>query len=148
MTETPPILVVAGVIKNGDRVLITQRHDQGDELGLWEFPGGKVEAGETDQEALARELNEELDVEVAVGGFLLETLYHYPNKSILLRSYLCESFVGDITLHCHQAMAWVSFNALSQYTFSGADQPLVKYLQETYQKQQQQQEQQQEQQQQ
>ncbi|OEE70090.1 thiamine-phosphate phosphorylase [Enterovibrio norvegicus FF-33] len=130
MEESAPILVVAGVIADGQRVLITQRYDQDSEAGLWEFPGGKVEEGETDQEALARELIEELSVEVKVGDFLLETLHHYPNKSILLRSYSCEVLKGDVTLHCHQAMAWVSPEALSRYTFSGADKPLVRQLQQ------------------
>ncbi|WP_028022860.1 (deoxy)nucleoside triphosphate pyrophosphohydrolase [Enterovibrio calviensis] len=128
MTLTP-ILVVAGVITEGDRVLIAQRHGVDGETGLWEFPGGKVEAGETEQEALARELMEELGLSVAVDDFLVETLHHYPAKSILLCSYRCKAVAGDITLHCHQAMAWVLPNELDRYCFSGADLPLVKHLQ-------------------
>ncbi|MDD1794273.1 (deoxy)nucleoside triphosphate pyrophosphohydrolase [Enterovibrio makurazakiensis] len=126
---TAPVLVVAGVITDGERVLITQRHGVEGEAGLWEFPGGKVEAGETDQEALVRELVEELAINVEVGEFLVETLHHYPTKSILLRSYRCLAVAGEFTLHCHQAMAWVSPAELDRYSFSGADLPLVSYLQ-------------------
>lgn len=110
------------------KILITQRHD--DDGGLWEFPGGKVEAGETEPQALARELQEELDAVVAVEDFVLETLHHYPSKSILLRSYYCRLLEGDITLHCHQAKAWVSKDSLSAYPFSDADKPLVRVLQQ------------------
>lgn len=121
------IRVVAGVLSEGDKFLITQRHN--DEGGLWEFPGGKVEAGESEPEALIRELREELGVDVEIGEFALETLHHYPTKSILLRSYYCRKGSGDIQLNCHQAMAWVTKNSLDDYTFSDADKPLVKLLQ-------------------
>ncbi|PMN73735.1 (deoxy)nucleoside triphosphate pyrophosphohydrolase [Enterovibrio norvegicus] len=125
-----PLWVVAGVVTDGERVLITQRHDTEDAKGLWEFPGGKVEAGETEPEALSRELKEELDVTVEVGEFLTETLYHYPTKSVLLRSYRCRCEAGEITLHCHQAMVWVTPSELAEYVFSDADKPLVSLLRE------------------
>lgn len=120
------ILVVAGVITDGDKVLITQRAEN--DGGLWEFPGGKVEPGESEPEALVRELWEELDVKVSVGEYLIETLHHYPAKSILLKSYRCKRVEGDITLHCHQNMAWVTKVQLDDYTFSDADKPLVELL--------------------
>lgn len=120
------ILVVAGVITDGDKVLITQRTEN--EGGLWEFPGGKVEPGESETEALARELWEELNVKVSVGEYLTETLHHYPTKSILLKSYRCKHVEGEITLHCHQSMAWVTKAQLDDYTFSDADKPLVALL--------------------
>ncbi|MDD1781342.1 (deoxy)nucleoside triphosphate pyrophosphohydrolase [Enterovibrio sp. ZSDZ35] len=123
------ILVVAGVIRDGHKILITQRFDSDEGLGLWEFPGGKVELGESEQEALARELFEELGVEVEVGAFQLETRHTYPTKTICLRSYECTITSGEITLHCHQAMAWVDANALGDYRFSSADKPLVAKLQ-------------------
>lgn len=123
---TSPILVVAGVITDGDSILITQRFDH--EGGLWEFPGGKVEQGETEPEALARELLEELSIKVEVGEYLTETLHHYPTKSILLKSYRCKLVEGELTLHCHQAKAWVSQSELDDYIFSDADKPLVALL--------------------
>ncbi|MBE1276765.1 (deoxy)nucleoside triphosphate pyrophosphohydrolase [Enterovibrio baiacu] len=131
MTDKP-LWVVAGVVTDGERVLITQRHDTEEAKGLWEFPGGKVEAGETEPEALARELKEELDITVAVGDFLTETLHHYPNKSVLLRSYRCRCETGNITLLCHQAMAWVTASELVDYDFSDADKPLVSLLLEQH----------------
>ncbi|CZF77711.1 CTP pyrophosphohydrolase [Grimontia celer] len=121
-----PILVVAGVLTDGDKILITQRFDN--EGGLWEFPGGKVEQGESEPGALVRELWEELGIKVKVGEYLTETLHHYPAKSILLKSYRCELVEGDIALHCHQAKAWITPSESDAYTFSDADKPLVELL--------------------
>lgn len=122
------IRVVAGVIVKDGTVLIAQRKDSHSQGGLWEFPGGKVEAGETDSIALVRELEEELDVIVSVRQSLGENTHHYPDKSICLCGYFCEMESGEMHLNSHQKVAWVEPAALRNYAFSAADLPFVSLL--------------------
>lgn len=128
MDENNPLRVVAGVILNQDKVLIALRRGDAEQGGLWEFPGGKVEQGETDSDALVRELKEELGVEVTVGKPITQTLHHYPAKSILLCSYLCTLTTGQPSAFTHQEIRWIAPDELSPEIFSAADQPLVKKL--------------------
>ncbi|RXJ73592.1 thiamine-phosphate phosphorylase [Veronia nyctiphanis] len=123
-----PIRVVAGVVVKSGKVLLTQRRDKNGQQGLWEFPGGKVEPGETDQQALERELDEELAIKVEVSEQIVETLHHYEDKSILLCSYLCRWIDGDIELRYHQNLAWVNENEVKAYQLSDADIPVTALL--------------------
>ena len=122
--EMKPVLVVAGVIIENGRVLITQRR-KGDRHGLlWEFPGGKVKEEEEPREGLKRELKEELDIEVKVGR-LLRVVYHtYPEYSILLLVYGCRMERGvPKPLECSD-LRWVRPMELGSFDMSPADAPI------------------------
>lgn len=95
---------------------------------MWEFPGGKVETGESDSAALVRELQEELEVTVSVGRNLGENTFHYPDKSIRLCGYFCVVESGVMKLNCHQKVVWAEPAALKDYSFSAADMPFVALL--------------------
>jgi 8-oxo-dGTP diphosphatase len=117
--------VVAGLIREGGRVLLTQRKP-GRHLGLaWEFPGGKVEAGETDEEALRREMREELGVEVAVGSRCFETRHTYGAREMHLLVYRCKLVSGEPRALDVNAFEWVDEERIADREFLPADLPLV-----------------------
>lgn len=120
--------VTAAIILKGNQVLIAQRAP-GDKLaGKWEFPGGKVEPGETPQDCLKREIREELDVDVEVLDFFDESIYTYESGKIKLMAFWCRWISGDITLKVHSRIAWANHNELDSYDFAPADIPLVEKL--------------------
>lgn len=120
--------VTAAIIFKDNRVLIAQRAP-GDKLaGQWEFPGGKIEPGETAQECLKREIREELDVDIDVLDFFGESIYAYHSGKIRLMAYWCEWVSGDFTLKVHSNIAWANYNELDLYDFAPADIPLVEKL--------------------
>ncbi len=123
----PPIEVAAGLVFRDRKLLISRRRAQDHLGGLWEFPGGKREHGETFEDCLRRELHEELGVHVEVGA-LLETITHdYPGKRVLLRFFRCRLAAGEPEprpLGC-AAVAWVSLADLSRYDFPAADARLL-----------------------
>ncbi|MGQ1783987.1 8-oxo-dGTP diphosphatase MutT [Saccharicrinis sp. GN24d3] len=122
------ITVTAAIIINSGKILITRRAPGKHLSGYWEFPGGKIDNGETDEECLAREIEEELDIKVEVGDFFMENNHHYKEKHIVLKAYFCRHLSGDILLHDHDQMAWVSPSDLCKYNFAPADIPFVKAL--------------------
>jgi len=133
MNGLPPkqknLRVVAGLIREGGKVLLTQRKP-GRHLGLhWEFPGGKVEAGETDEEALRRELREELGLEVAVGTRCFETRHTYGAREMHLLVYRCRITEGEPQALDVNAFEWVDENRVAERDFLPADLPLVHGLQ-------------------
>jgi mutator protein MutT len=122
------IHVAAGLVFDRGRLLITQRRT-GDHLGgLWEFPGGKLEAGETFEECLARELREELGIEVRVGGELEDLTHAYAEKTVRLKFFRCELAAGiPQALHCEN-LAWITRAELPSYDFPAADARLIQKL--------------------
>ncbi len=124
-----PLLVTAAVIIEENRVLITRRPEYKPQGGFWEFPGGKLEPGESPVIALQRELKEELDVNISVGK-ILDALYHrYAWGPVLILAYRCRIIDGtprniEVTEHL-----WVPLDKLHQYELLPADKPLITQLQ-------------------
>lgn len=120
------IKVMAGVIRENDQVLITRRGPKENNAGGWEFPGGKIEAGETPQECLTRELKEELSIEVTVDKFCTEVNHDYGQMSIKLIAYYCTIIDGEIQISVHDKIKWVKINDLLEYDLLPADIPIAK----------------------
>ena len=122
------IKVVAGVVIKENKCLIARRSPGRNLAGLWEFPGGKLEAGETPQECLRRELREELEIDITVGSFVAESYFEYESGSIHLLAYQAAWESGELTLNVHDAYAWVSADQLLDYTYPPADVPVLQEL--------------------
>ena len=113
--------VVAAIIKKGNLYLVTQRNKD-KYMGLkWEFPGGKVEANETLQEALIREIHEELNININVYEKIAEEKYKDSEINIVLHYFLCSIKDGDISLNEHEAMEWVDKTDFDKYDFVVGD---------------------------
>ncbi len=127
-TPKQPLLVVAAYVVRGGSVMICQRRAEVHNGLKWEFPGGKLEPGESPEDALVRELREELGVEARVGR-IRDAVYHrYPEKDVLVLFYQCEIPSGEPrTLDCN-AIAWVAPEDLKRYDFAGADRAFVERL--------------------
>lgn len=133
MTDAPlPIVLVVAValIDVDGRVLIAKRPEGKKLAGLWEFPGGKVEPGERPEQALIRELKEELDIDVkesCLAPFVFAS-HAYDSFHLLMPLYLCRRWEGVVAAREHDALAWVKPNKLSDYPMPPADEPLVAWL--------------------
>ncbi len=114
------IEVVAAVIKDGDKVFVTRR-DYGDFENMWEFPGGKVEAGESKEAALIREIKEELELDINVSDFLITVEYDYPNFHLVMDCYLCNICGGKLKLNAHNDARWISIKELDTLNWVPAD---------------------------
>ena len=130
MGGAPHLRIVAAVIARNDRYLITQRRPSAVLPGLWEFPGGRVEEGETDEAALARELREEMGIQVEIGEQVMHTHHGYPNYDIDFRVYRCRLHSPDapiqhLRVHDHR---WVDPRDLDKYEFPAADEKTVALL--------------------
>lgn len=124
-----PVHVVAGVLKDTrGRVLLARRTEGRDLAGAWEFPGGKVEQGESPIQALKRELHEELGIEVGNVEALISVPQRYANKSIVLDVYTIKSYMGKPRGLEKQALAWSPLEKLSSYPMPPADRPVVSAL--------------------
>lgn len=121
------IEVVAAVICDGDRVFATQR-GYGEWKDWWEFPGGKLEAGETPREALRREIREELDTAVEVGQRLATVECDYPGFHLTLHGYFCRVVSGGLTLLEHEAARWLARGQLDGLRWLPADRELISEL--------------------
>lgn len=119
------IRVVAGVVLRRGRLLACQRSASQFPPNAWEFPGGKVEPGESDEAALARELAEELGIRVVVGGHVGTNVHHYGTKAIELVAYAASIEVGEPVAHEHQAVRWIGLDELRELDWAPADIPLL-----------------------
>ena len=114
------IEVVAAVIHDGSRILATQR-GYGEFKDKWEFPGGKMEAGESREEALRREIREELDTEINIGKLLCTVEYDYPAFHLTMHCFLCTVAAGDLKLKEHESARWLSAQELNAVDWLPAD---------------------------
>ncbi len=120
--------VTAGIIQENGRVLIAQRRPGRHMAGKWEFPGGKIEQGETPEQSLARELEEELAVHARIGELLCRTTYEGEGISLELLVYRVLDFEGRPVLREHQEMRWVQPGELSAYDLADSDRRVVEAL--------------------
>lgn len=122
------IEVSAALIFRDGKLLITQRPAGTHLGGLWEFPGGKVEAGETFPECLIREIREELGVEIAVGELFAEISHDYPEKSVHLKFFIGRLLAGEPKPLACAAVKWIEKNELAGFEFPAADAQLLEKL--------------------
>lgn len=123
-----PLLVTAAVVFDGEKVLLTKRPDDKRHPGFWEFPGGKVDPGESPEQALCREMREELDVEVRVSGIYEVVFYRYEWGSVLILAYQCELLTDtlrDLGVAEHR---WVLPREMVNFNILPADQPIIDRL--------------------
>ena len=118
------IRVVAAVITNENKIFATQR-GYGEFKDGWEFPGGKIEAGETAQEALVREIKEELDANIAVGELIDTIEFDYPAFHLSMDCFFCELIGGSLELREHEAARWLSKSELDSVDWLPADVMLI-----------------------
>ncbi|MBE6450088.1 MAG: (deoxy)nucleoside triphosphate pyrophosphohydrolase [Alphaproteobacteria bacterium] len=129
MTERKLITVTAGIIYYQDKILIAQRRKDKSLGGLWEFPGGKIEAGETCEQTLAREIKEEFDIQIDVSDYLMEHTFAYPDFDLKMYVYKASwNGLGEIKICDHEQYAFVSIEEMKNYEFAGADIPVIEFL--------------------
>lgn len=121
------IRVVAAIIVENDKIFATQR-GYGEFKGGWEFPGGKIEEGETPQQALVREIQEELDTEIEVGELVERVEYDYPQFHLSMDCFLCKIKSGKLVLKEHEDAKWLRRDELGSVAWLPADEGLVEKL--------------------
>ena len=123
------IRVVGAVVLRDGLIMCAQRGSNGTLPGLWEFPGGKIESGETHHQALAREINEELGCSVRVGAEITTTVHEYSFGEVTLTTYYCELVSGEPRTTEHSALAWLQPVDLNSIEWAPADIPAVNQIQ-------------------
>ena len=118
------IEVVAAIIMDGDRVFATQR-GYGEFKDMWEFPGGKMEPGETPERALCREIEEELATEISVDRFVCTIEHDYPAFHLTMHNYLCHVVSGDLRLLEHEAARWLDLENIDSVNWLPADLKII-----------------------
>lgn len=119
------IQVTAAIIIDSGKIFIAKRKPPGRLPGMWEFPGGKIENGETPEQCLKRELYEEFGIDVIVGRHVDTSVYQYDYYTVELMAYRTKIIAGEIELYAHADMAWVEPENLCGYEFTPADIPFV-----------------------
>ena len=122
------IHVAAAIIREKGRIFATQR-GYGDWKDYWEFPGGKIEPGETPEEALAREIQEELDTAILVGDKFITVEYDYPDFHLHMECFLAEVLAGSLILKEHEAARWLGTDELEEVNWLPADREIIQRLQ-------------------
>ncbi len=119
-------IVATAILTHKDKILIAQRPEGKPLAGFWEFPGGKIEDGETTEQALQRELFEELNIKTNIGSFLMDSHYKYEHGEFLLRvHYVTISDIENLKPNHHQDYKWVKASEIGNFTFPEADIPIV-----------------------
>lgn len=125
--------VVAAILKNEENKILIARKKEGKSLaGYWEFPGGKIEKGETPEESLVRELKEEMGVKIKVGECFGENIHDYGSFKIKLIGFIGEIEKGEIVLKDHDKYEWVDKYELKEFSFAPADVPFVEKILRDY----------------
>ena len=120
--------VVAAVIQKDNKIFCAQRNLSKYMGGKWEFPGGKIEVGETREEALVREIKEELDSDIVVDKYLMTVEHDYPTFHITMHAYLCRLVKGVLTLKEHDDSVWLNKEELLSLDWAAADKPIVENI--------------------
>ena len=121
------IEVVAAIIQRDGAYFATQR-EYGEFEGMWEFPGGKIEPGESSEDALKREIQEELGIDITIDEFLCTTNYDYPSFHLTMHCYICSIETGEIVLREHKSARWLTSETLSGVEWLPADMEVVEKL--------------------
>ena len=121
------IEVVAAIIRKDNKIFATQR-GYGERKDWWEFPGGKMEVGETPEEALKREIREELSTEISVDEFLSTVEFDYPKFHLTMHCYLCSLLTEALHLNEHEAACWLSKDELDSVKWLPADLEVVEVI--------------------
>lgn len=122
--------IIAAEDKEGRKIVFATQRGYGEFKGGWEFPGGKVEAGETPEQALAREIREELDTEIEVGEYLDTIEYDYPTFHLSMRCYWCTVKSGNLVLKEHEAAKWLAKETLDSVAWLPADITIIDKIHE------------------
>lgn len=127
-TSIKDLHVAAAIIIHDSKILIAKRAPQKSLAGFWEFPGGKIESGETGEECLKREILEELGIEIIVDSFFMSNRHQYGQTSIALHAYFCQLITFDIKLIDHDEIKWLEKNEMINIEFAPADVKIVEEL--------------------
>ena len=131
MNERKHIEVVAAIIVRDGRIFATQR-GYGEWKDWWEFPGGKIEPGESTEDALKREIREELATEIEVDELLTTVEYDYPKFHLMMHCYLCTIISGDLSLLEHEDARWLAIDELDSVKWLPADKDVIEKLSTTF----------------
>lgn len=123
------IEVVAAIIKHDNKTFTTRR-GYGEFENMWEFPGGKIEAGETREEALIREIKEELELNIEINSYLTTVDYDYPNFHLTMHCFICSIKSGELQLNAHNDAKWMNIEELNELNWVPADILVVDKLKE------------------
>ena len=126
--ELPHYQVTAAVIQNGEKILISQRLTNDEFGGLWEFPGGKQEQGESLEECLVREIFEELNIQISIKKYLFSVEHIYSQIKIILHVFLCQLKNGIPECQQVQDWEWIDFSSIDDYEFTTADKEVIQKL--------------------
>ena len=119
------ILVACAIIEHDRKVMAVQRSELMNLPLKWEFPGGKIKQGESPEQCVVREVSEELNVQIAAGRSLSSVSHNYPDFSVTLYPFICAILTGEITLHEHKTLLWLSPHELWSLDWVAADFPII-----------------------
>ena len=126
------IRVVAAIIEREDGYIFATQRGYGTYKDWWEFPGGKIDPGETPEQALVREIKEELDTDIRVGEYLITVEHDYPEFHLTMDCFMCEILSGTLTLIEHEAARWLPVDNMWQVKWLEADKDVIRALEKRY----------------